>query len=173
LAEQPFQHIEFNKIRPRIRFESIHSAKTISNIISKKLKEDNSLIQGQVLSGFATIYPNHKDQHFWSPQLTITVEDLETGSLVRGLYGPKPTVWTMFIFFYATIGFSTMIVTLIGLSFLSLGKGVAILWLVPLLMLIFASLYLTAYLGQKFGQKQMTILHHFIEECLGEKLELR
>lgn len=173
MAEQPFQHIEFTKIRPRVRFKSKYSAQTISEIISKRLKEENSLIHGQVLKGFATIYPRQKDQYFWSPQLTITVEDLETGSLVRGLYGPKPTVWTMFVFFYATIGFSTMIVTLIGLSFMSLGKGVAILWLVPLLMLIFASLYLTAYLGQKFGQKQMTILHLCIEDCLGEKLELR
>lgn len=173
MAEQPFQHIEFNKIRPRIHFEANESAQTISEIISKKLKEDNRLIQGQVLNGFATIYPCQKDQHFWSPQLTIIVEDLDSGSLLRGLYGPKPTVWTMFIFFYATIGFSTMIVTLVGLSFLSLGKSVAILWLVPLLMLIFISLYLTAYLGQKFGQKQMTSLHLFIEDCLGEKLVLR
>ncbi len=171
MAEHSLRHIEFHRIRPRIYYQTPLSSTEISALFSAKLKEKKSTLDGQVVDGFATIYPTKSDQHYWSPQLTITIEGNESGSLIRGLYGPKPTVWTMFIFFYAVIGFATLMITLVGLSFLSLGKGVGILWFVPLLLLLFASLYIIAYLGQKFGHKQMVHLHHFLEECLDVELE--
>ena len=171
MSEHSLRHIEFNRIRPRIHYQTPLSSADITALFSAKLNEKKSTLDGQVVDGFATIYPTKSDQHYWSPQLTITIEGNDTGSLIRGLYGPKPTVWTMFIFFYSGIGFATLMITLVGLSLLSLGKGVGILWFVPLLLLLFASLYITAYLGQKFGHKQMVHLHHFLEECLGVELE--
>jgi hypothetical protein len=143
----------------------------LHQIISTNLKDQKANIEGTVLPSFATIYPTKEHQHYWSPQLTLNIEEAEAGSLVRGLYGPRPSVWTMFIFFYSFIGFATMILSLIGLSLLSLDKDATILWLVPVLILLFMTLYLVAYLGQKFGQRQMIYLHHFLEECLQDRIE--
>ncbi len=171
MSTKPLRHIEFHRIRPRIYYQTTSSSRDLSTLFSTKLSEKKNVLDGQIVEGFATIYPNKSDQHYWSPQLTLTIEENEDGSLIRGLYGPKPTVWTMFIFFYAFIGFATLMVTLVGFSLLSLGKGVGILWFVPFLLLLFASLFITAYLGQKFGHKQMVHLHHFLEECLGVELE--
>ena len=171
MSIKPLRHIEFHRIRPRIHYQASCSSRDLTSLFSSKLKEKKNILDGQIVEGFTTIYPAQSEQHYWSPQLTLTIEDNDNGSLIRGLYGPKPTVWTMFIFFYAGIGFATLMITLVGLSLLSLGKGVGILWFVPLLLLLFASLYITAYLGQKFGHKQMVHLHHFLEECLGVELE--
>lgn len=140
-------------------------------MIDKRLKSGVCTCEGQVTKHFATIYPPQKEQHYWSPQLTITLEEDEGKTLVRGLYGPKPSVWTMFVFFYSFIGFVTLIVLMWGLSLRSLGQAAPILWLVPVLILLFFSLYLVAYLGQKFGQKQMGTLHRFLEDCLGQQIE--
>lgn len=170
MSEKHLEHIEFHRIRPRIRVENELPPTLLSEKVKNNLK-DQQKIEGKVLPNFITIYPIEKDQHYWSPQLTITIEETDKGSLIRGLYGPKPSVWTMFIFFYSFIGFATMIVAMIGLSFWSLDKDASILWWVPALILLFFSLYLVAYLGQKFGQKQMIYLHHFMEECLGERIE--
>ena len=165
------EQIHFRRIRPRIRVHTSLSPDEINQRIKSLLNSENAKCEAQVTKGFATIYPPKKEQHFWSPQLTITVEEVEKGHLVRGLYGPKPSVWTMFVFFYSAIGFATMIVLMIGLSLWSLGNPAPILWLVPVLVALFFSLYLVAYFGQRMGHKQMGSIHRFIEECLEVKIE--
>lgn len=164
-------HISFKRIRPRVRFESELSPDAFIDTIKKNLSNKEVECEGVVLSGFATIYPLQKEQHYWSPQLTLTIEETETGSLIRGLYGPKPSVWTMFMFFYSFIGFITLIAILISLSYWSLEIESWIFWTIPALILVFLSLFLVAYLGQKFGHKQMVYVHKFLEDCLGERIE--
>jgi len=164
-------HIQFRRVRPRIRMISELSSEEITGRIKTKLKSGECNCVGQVTAHFATIYPPPEDKHYWSPQLTITLEEDEKGTLVRGLYGPRPAVWTMFVFFYSIIGFATAMVTMIGLSFWTIGQPATILWAVPGLILLFLSLYLVAYFGQRFGQKQMTRIHRLLEDTLGEKIE--
>lgn len=172
MSSHSIDHIIITRIRPRIRFEAAHSPEQLYRRIKEQLTQPDIECEGQVLPGFATFYPKEKDQHYWSPQLTINFEKSETGSLVRGLYGPKPSVWTMFMFFYSLIGFITLIAAMVSLSYWSLGEYSIIFWSVPVLILIFLSLFLVAYLGQKFGHKQIVSIHRFLEECVGEKVEL-
>lgn len=165
------EHIHFKRVRPRIRLESELSSEEITNRIREKLKSDDCYCNGQVTANFATIYPPSEDQHYWSPQLTITLEESENSTLVRGLYGPHPQVWTMFVFFYSIIGFVTLIVSMVGLSYWSLDQPAGILWVVPGLFLLFLSLFLVAYFGQRFGHKQLTSIHRFLEDCLNQKID--
>ncbi len=164
-------HIHFQRIRPRIHFYSSKTSNEITGEIKTKLRSGLSSCQGQVTKNFATIYPPVDEQHYWSPQLTITLEEHEDGTLVSGLYGPRPAVWTMFVFIYSIIGFATIIVAMIGLSFRTIGQPADILWAVPGLILLFFTLYLVAYFGQRFGHKQMTRIHRFMENCIGEDIE--
>ncbi|MDC1451284.1 hypothetical protein N8371_02550 [Vicingaceae bacterium] len=112
-----------------------------------------------------------QDQHFWFPQLTVTVEEVEGITEIRGLFGPKPSVWTMFIFFYCIVGFLTIISTMVGLSNLSLDKPAGILWLTPVLILLFLSIYLVSNFGKKLGKDQLVILHNFFEKALNIKVD--
>ena len=164
-------HIHFKRIRPRIRFESELSSEEITSRIRNKLREGVFPCKGQVTAHFATIYPPPEEQHYWSPQLTITLEEQENKTLIRGLYGPRPAVWTMFVFFYSIIGFATLITAMIGLSYWTINQPAGILWIVPGLLLLFLSLYLVAYFGQKFGHKQLTRIHRFFEDCMGHEIE--
>jgi hypothetical protein len=164
--------INFKRIRPRIYTETLLTPEEVNQRIRKQLREECTLCSGESTRGYATICPPEEDQHFWSPQLTITLDtDEDNKTRISGLYGPKPSVWTMFVFFYAAIGFAIMIISMIGLSYWSLGKPATILWLVPILLLIFLSLYLVAYFGQRLGHKQMTNLHRFIERCLDKEID--
>jgi len=165
------KHIQFKRIRPRVYVESDLSVQEIDQRIKEYLRDAECSCKGQSTEGYATFCPPEEDQHFWSPQLTITLDSEEGKTKVRGLYGPRPSVWTMFVFFYATIAFVTLTLSMIGLSYWSLDKPLTILWLVPVLLLVFLSLYLVAYFGQKLGHKQMTNLHRALEHCLGERIE--
>lgn len=163
--------IQFKRIRPRIYVETKLSPEELHTRIKEQLGNEHSLCSGSSTKGYATICPLEEDQHFWSPQLTITIDTEEDLTRIRGLYGPKPAVWTMFVFFYAIIAFAILMVSMIGLSYWSLDKPATILWLVPALILLFLTLYLVAYFGQKLGHKQMTNIHRFVEKCIGEEIE--
>ena len=86
--------------------------------------------------------------------------------MIRGLFGPRPQVWTMFVLFYSTIGFAALIVLVFGLSYWSLGKSTLILWWVPVLAALYLTLYLVAYFGQRLGKVQMILLQKFIDKLL-------
>ncbi len=161
------EHLPAYRVRPRFEVETELSADVLTEKIAAGLAQPNAPCKGRADQGYISLYLPQEDQHYWSPRLSITLEDTEKGTLLRGMYGPRPAVWTMFIFFYALIGFAIVVVAIIGLSNLSLDKSAGILWLVPLLVLAFLSLYLVAYFGQKMGHSQMVILHQFVEETTG------
>jgi uncharacterized membrane protein len=164
-------HIKFRSIRPKIYVETDLSVEEIHQRVKNYLSKADCRCKGQITKGYASLFPPEGEQHFWSPQLTITMQTEGQITKIHGLYGPRPSVWTMFVFFYAAIAFALLIVSMIGLSYWSLNKPATILWLVPVLVLIFLSLYLVAYFGQKLGHKQMTNLHRALEQCIGEKID--
>ncbi len=159
------------QVRPRFEVEVKEEPEEILEVIRAHLRTNIDSVKARIIPGFVTFFVPEAEQHFWSPQLSLSIEEIEGGSLLRGMYGPSPSVWTMFVFFYAAIGFAIMVVSIVGLSNWSLEKSATILWLVPILMLAFLSLYLVAYSGQKLGHDQMVTLHGFMEETLERRIE--
>ena len=160
-------HLPHFRVRPRFQIETTFSIEELTEKIQSGLDKENAPCLGQVSPMFATIYIPQEDQHYWSPQLSLNFEETETGIFMRGFYAPRPAVWTMFIFFYAVIGIAILFILIFGFSYRSLGNSGAILWLIPVLVIIFFSLYAVAFTGQKVGHDQMVTLHRFIEDCTG------
>ncbi|MEQ8364505.1 MAG: hypothetical protein RH948_16640 [Cyclobacteriaceae bacterium] len=154
------------RVRPRFKLETLYSSEQLLHQIKEALDKEDAPCTGQVHAQYATIYIPHKDQHYWSPQLTLSLEETESGSILRGLYGPRPVVWTMFIFFYSLIGVAILFIGVMGFSYLSIGKSTTMLWYIPILVVVFLSLWLVAHFGQKLGHDQMVILHTFIEKVV-------
>ncbi len=162
-------HLPSYRIRPRFRIESPLTPVEVISKIKEGLKTPGAACDGHAGVGFATLTILEKDRHYWSPQLTVSVEKLEEkeGSLIRGLYGPAPAVWTMFVFFYSLVGFATAAALITGLSYLSLGMSGGWLWWALVFAVVLLSIYLVSYFGQRLGHDQMETLHNFLEEKLG------
>lgn len=165
------EHLPAYNVRPRFKVSTTQTVENISEKVKKALKMKGAPCTAQMKPRFITLLIPEKDQHYWSPQLTITMEEEEEGCTIRGVYSPRPTVWTMFVFFYAIIGLAIFVIGVVGWSFWSLGKPATILWWTPVLGVTFFSLYLAAYFGQKLGHDQMTTLHRFFEESTGISTE--
>ena len=90
------------KLRPR--FRKVCSG-TINDHTSyfKDLLINTDDFNGSVAASFIKIRIAPKDNHYWSPELTLMLEEHEKGTLIRGLYSPKSSVWTLFAFAYGTI----------------------------------------------------------------------
>ncbi len=169
MKEPAHHHLPKYRVRPRFKFVFEDSAATFMDLVSVKLLQEDAYCIGKINASHIALLIPSKDQHYWSPQLSITFDDHEneSGCIVRGMYGPNPAVWTMFVFIYSLIAFAILVISVVGFSQLSLGKSASILWVVPGLIIAFFSLYLVAYFGQKTGETQMVILHQFLEESIG------
>ena len=161
------EEISMEEIRPRFRLTSKLSIEEIGEKIKSALEEPNVACIGQIIHGHSTIKMPIKDQHYWSPQLSMTLEKTQNGTLIRGLYGPRPEVWTMFVLFYTIIGLATLAALVFGMSYMMLGQSVWVLWLVPAFLTIFLSLFLVANRGKSMGKEQIHVIHHFVEEAVG------
>jgi hypothetical protein len=159
------------RIRPRFK----HSIKGETVEVQKKLLEElneQKLFTSSFLSGHLYISICSKNQHFWSPQLNLTFEQEDENVIIRGLYGPKPTLWALFFFGYVVLGILTVFVGMWGLTQWSLGMPSMVLWAIPVFAVLAATLYFMAQTGQKLGAQQMFDIHHFYEETIGDKIEL-
>ncbi len=170
-SAQPCDPFAEYHVRPRFQVEVPHALEEITSRIRSGLKQENSPCQGKINKDFVTLQLHTDEQHFWSPQLTLSIEKTEEGSLLRGLYGPRPTVWTMFVFFYTAIGFSALIIAIVGLTNRMFDEPSNILWWIPVLLIAFLSLYWVAYKGQKLSHDQMVKLHQFLEDTVGVRCQ--
>lgn len=153
------------EIRPRFSEEVSLEKETAIQQFKTHLEADQTVI--------ASIWEHHivlkipqEEQHFWSPQLTISFEAIESGTQIRGLCGPRPSVWMMFVFFYFILGFTGTIVMIMGFAQMNLGLPAGILWLLPAIGFLILMVFITAKLGQKFARSEMERLYKFYQETL-------
>jgi hypothetical protein len=170
MSAQAEDQLAVYHVRPRFQVDVDYSLDEIVDRIKKGLDDKNTACEGWAKPGYAKLFMPAEEQHYWSPQLTLNMEETEEGTHLRGLFGPRPAVWTMFVFFYTVIGVAILFIGIFGLSYWQLGKSANILWLVPVLVLLFLSLYLVAFFGQKLGHDQIEIMHRFLEKCLGMEI---
>lgn len=163
-------------IRIRPRFKGVYSItpEQVEKHVREHLKLPDCPCTAKITTGFIVLYVLPKDQHFWSPQLSLSFEKDEESdkTIIRGLYGPNPTVWAIFTFGYGAIAILALFIGFYGFSQYSLGQNASILWSLPILAVAALVLYLVAQFGQKLGVEQTFTLHHFFENSVGHRIHI-
>ncbi|WP_323757367.1 hypothetical protein [Roseivirga sp.] len=160
------------RIRPRFKTTVKGTTNDCVNEIKEAIDQNQEFI-GLVSEQYCVIKICLEERHYWSPQLTLTFEVQAEGGLeIRGLYGPKPSVWAVFFMSYAALGVLSLFVGVFGLSQLMLEKEAPILWAIPIMAAIGIGLYLVAQAGQKVGAEQMFRIHHFYEQVIKHRVTL-
>lgn len=152
--------------RPRFRFEIAETPVAVKQKIQNALDAESTILKGNIVKDYVVLKIPENQQHYWSPQLSLEIEATNDGSRIRGLYGPKPGVWTMFVFFYSFIGFLTMLGLIFGLSQMMLKMEPYGLWAVPVGAGLLAGLFIISKIGQRLGMEQMHQLKDFLDEAL-------
>ena len=134
----------------------------------KALGSEHCNFHGKIAGGHIVIDVPIKEAHFWSPQLHIEIEKNDNDNTqVKGLFGPKPQVWSLFMFFHfalavAFIGFSIMAYVKMSLNESYIGPliiciSIPVIWVV---------LYFLGNVGKRKGKEQMEELNDFMIEVL-------
>ncbi len=157
-------------LRPRFKIEvgknNENALKTFEN--SKDVQKD--FVVSRVDNHVFIRIPKNK-QHFWSPQLHLEIDEINANSSeVRGLFGPKSSVWTMFMFFhFIVIGLFTMI-GVWAYSNWSLNTSYEVqLGLMLLMVILWFILYFAGRIGKSKGKEEMKQLCSFLEDTLDLK----
>lgn len=152
--------------RPRFEIESPLAADEIVERLKAQLKEDATSIQGLIFDRHIELVPHRESVRFWSPQLTIELADENSGTRLRGRFGPHPHVWTLYIALHAIGAFGTLGALMYGISQYIAGEAPWALWALPSAPVLAALVWALAFAGQNLGREQCYRLRRFLEDTL-------
>lgn len=154
-------------LRPRFEVDLPLSKEKLLIALQEKLHLNKAEFPHKLVDDHIFIDIPKKDNHFWSPQLHLEVLETDQGSKLKGLFGPKPQVWTLFMFVHFVVGTSFLGCCAWAYTNYSLDKKI----IVPLIFLIalplvWIILYLIGRLGRDTGKKQTKKLQGFTLDAL-------
>ncbi len=117
------------------------------------------------------LFVEESERSFWSPHLSVQLEEAESGSVLHARYAPHPEVWTMFVFLYSAFGFLALVG--LGWAFAQylLGRSLWGLLLTVGSLLAILALHQGARIGQRLTSGQMESLHERLDHLLEDLSE--
>lgn len=117
----------------------------------------------KILDNHVFIKLPQNEIHFWSPQLQLEIIEEHDETLVYGLFGPNPTLWTFFMFLHFGLATIFIILGIWAYSSAALGRPYGLqIGLMVFSVLLWFILYFFGRYGRKKGKPQMNDLYHFM-----------
>ena len=156
-------------IRPRFEFIVPSPKAEVIEKIRKVLDNSPPHIIGNISRDHIILDISQEEVHYWSPQLNFRVEDIEDEvgkSKIAGLIGPRPNVWTLFVFIYFSVGIISFFITSYGMSKYMLGDYTHLVWAFPLGIIFMLTAYKAGKMGEKLGHDQTEMFKDFLRKVL-------
>ncbi|UMB59886.1 GTP-binding protein [Lutibacter sp. A80] len=155
-------------LRPRFKMNFTESQDVLISRFKKELNGKDCKYCSKIVDGHIVIDVPIDENHFWSPQLNIEIEKNDSEeTIVKGLFGPKPQLWTLFMFFHFA-----MAVAFIGFSIMAYVQWTlkedysTALIVVVALPILWVTMYVLGRIGRRKGHKQMDELYKFMMKTL-------
>lgn len=159
-------------LRPRFTLEMNSSPEKLLSTFENAVKTTTDFVVSRVDDHVFIRIPS-KVQHFWSPQLHLEIYKIETQpTVIKGLFGPSPTVWTLFMFLHFVVAALFIAAGIWIYTNITLGDS----FITPLVSIIFLfiswfMLYFAGRWGRKSGKKEMQALQSFMYKVLSKQLQ--
>lgn len=160
-------HKEDIVLRPRFKIELPQSNTDVIQLFADAKKTQSDFVISIIDAHIFLKLPKNKE-HFWSPQLHLEINEVnhET-AMLHGLFGPNPTVWTMFMFFHFIVAGLFIGFGVWAYTNWSLENEYAIqLGVMLLLVIIWIALYFAGRIGRDSSKDQMHELHDFMKAII-------
>jgi len=162
------------RVRPRFTHSLPLPPAEVEEQLSLVIGRDHEEIHLKRFPGYLTLRIRDESQHFWSPQLTLSLDPAEDESTtIQGIYGPRTHVWTLFLYGYLIVGTLGTFTGIFGIAQWVVGNRP---WgLIPFGLFLAAGggLYMLAQMGQKLAARQTYTLHLAYEGAVGDNAEIR
>ncbi|TBN00885.1 GTP-binding protein [Hyunsoonleella flava] len=157
-------------LRPRFKIELNENNETVLKRFEDLKASQTDFTITRIDNHVFIKYPK-KDQHFWSPQLHLEIDEVDqSSSLLHGLYGPNPTVWTMFMFLHFVVASLFIAIGIWAYTNWSLKSDFMIqVSLMVLMVIIWFVLYFAGRIGRDSSKKEMIQLRDVMDNVLQQK----
>jgi hypothetical protein len=154
-------------LRPRFRIELECSSEEALQAFEAAKKSNAEIVTTCVDDHVFLKIPKEK-QHYWSPQLDLEITSFEEGkTFLRGVFGPKPAVWTMFMFLHFAVACLFIGFGIWAYTSMALDEPYAVqLLLMFLMVLAWFGLYFAGRMGKAKGRPEMYQLYGFMKDVL-------
>ena len=156
-------------LRPRFKIALNRSHTSVLEAFEAKRLDQKQFIVSRVDDHVFIKLPKAQQQ-FWSPQLHLEINALENNkSQLYGLFGPNPTVWTLFMFLHFLVAglFIAFCIWAYSNYALKVDYQLQVWGLIGMVILWFI-LYFSGRLSNTSNQKEMTALYTFMSSVLDE-----
>jgi len=137
--------------------------------IEDLLKKSPEGIHGRIVNKHITLDIVGEEVHYWSPQLSFRVEQNEedvNSTIISGLIGPRPGVWTLFMFIYFLIAVVGFFISSFGVSRMMLGEYSHLILAFPIAILFMLTAYKVGKYGERLAEDQIEILKQFVRDAI-------
>lgn len=154
-------------LRPRFKIKLEKDNQSALELFDKAKEEQQEFIITRVDDHVFIKFPKAK-QHFWSPQLHLEINaENDNSSMLHGLFGPNPTVWTMFMFLHFFVAVVFVGFGIWAYSNWSLDDSYIMqIFVMFLMVILWFALYFAGRLGKHKGKDEMHLLHDFMKKSL-------
>jgi hypothetical protein len=156
-------------LRPRFSLELTDQPEKLLTAFENAGANNAAFVISRIDDHVFIRFPKQK-QHFWSPQLHLEIYKIENQpTVLKGLYGPSPTVWTLFMFLHFVIGILFIGAGIWAYTNIVLDEPLTIpVVALAVLFVLWFVLYFSGRLGKQAGKKEMVLLQNFLTETLKE-----
>lgn len=165
------------EMRPRFSVSTPCDVETLVTVLREDARASSPPLEGIFSPEHCVLRLPEEQRSFFSPELDLTFEALDVeqpghGIRLRGLFAPRPAVWTGFAFVYAVLAAASLASAMYGLAQLGLGHSPSGLVVALGAALALGSLYAASLIGQGLAAEQMYELRAHLDECLERAEEL-
>lgn len=154
-------------LRPRFKMELKQNNQTVLQQFEACKSSQKEFVVSRVNDHVFIRIPKHK-QHFWTPELHLEINEIDDkSSMLHGLFGPKPSIWTMFMFFHFIVAGIFIAFGIWAYSNWTLETDYFMQLIVVFMMVfIWFVLYFAGRLGRASGKPEMQQLYNFMLKIL-------
>ena len=167
---EPIHGEELNKVllKPRFKIELNQSQEEILQKFKSNLDDENCKYCSKQSGNHIFMDVPKVEEHFWSPQLQVEVLKSEKGkSIVKGILGPKPQVWTFFMFIHFILALAFVVFFVLFYVKWSMDKNYQFYkYMLIAIPLIWIAMYFIGQFGKKLAYKQMVELDAFLMKTI-------
>jgi hypothetical protein len=158
--------------RPLLHLEVPLAPTGVLERFQQRLAEEGTPCAGHVGQRELSLIVCERERHLFSPYISLEVREQEgVGAVVRGRFGPHPTLWTGFMLIYSALLFGILISASYGFVQWTLDMppwGLALAGALSAIELAACGVDLT---GRRVGEPQMAGMRRFVCETLDASVE--
>ncbi|MFY0713585.1 GTP-binding protein [Seonamhaeicola sp. NFXS20] len=160
-------------LRPRFKKELNKNNEVVLKAFENAKKEYSEFVVTRLDNHVFIKFPK-KDQQFWTPQLHLEIDKIDNNtSLLYGLFGPNPTVWTMFMFLHFIVACLFIGFGIWAYTNWKLGNDYIIqICIMVLMVIIWFTLYFAGSIGKNSNKNEMHKLNDFMNQILKKEKAL-